>query len=281
MKSKHLGVYALLLGSLLVFCAPVLAAEEASVAVTEQGRVTLVSAAGHVTPGQPLELGLLFQLEPDWHIYWRNPGDAGMPPQATWDLPPGFEAGAIQWPAPRRFPDGPLMSYGYDGEVLLPVRINVPAPLDTDEVVLRVRLQWLACKAICVPGRAELTLRLPTTPGTPAPDVAAHFARARAALPTSAHALPFTARADDQQITLMVALPPQWRGADFEDAWFYAADGSLAPAAPQVWQVHPDGLSLTLPWAHGRPEPLPAALEGVLVLPFRDHLALAVTAEWL
>ena len=83
-------------------------------------RVTtrLVCNAGHLEEGKSFVLGVLFEPEPGWHLYWRNPGDSGMPARIDWDLPPGWRASEILWPYPSVFRDGTLVSFGYDDEVL-------------------------------------------------------------------------------------------------------------------------------------------------------------------
>jgi thiol:disulfide interchange protein DsbD len=48
----------------------------------------LIARQQAIQPGQPIELGLHIVPDPEWHVYWRNPGDAGMPPKLTWQLPP-------------------------------------------------------------------------------------------------------------------------------------------------------------------------------------------------
>ena len=63
-------------------------------------------------------MGLRLRIAPGWHTYWQNPGDAGAPPELTLALPEGVSAGPIQWPVPRRLPEGPLMTYGYTGDFL-------------------------------------------------------------------------------------------------------------------------------------------------------------------
>ena len=62
---------------------------------------------------------LLLSMDPDWHVYWKNPGDSGLPTTVDWDLPPGFTAGPLQWPVPERFESDGLVTYGYSGKVLL------------------------------------------------------------------------------------------------------------------------------------------------------------------
>ena len=69
--------------------------------------------------------GLYFKLEPGWHVYWKNAGDAGEPPHIHWTLPAGVTAGPLQFPAPKRLPLGPLMDFGYEDEVLFPFKLNV------------------------------------------------------------------------------------------------------------------------------------------------------------
>src|SRR5258706_15968128 len=88
---------------------------------TEHVEADLVAASDAVVPGQPLAVALRLKMIPGWHTYWRNPGDSGEPTRIEWKLPAGYAAGGILWPEPRRLPAGPLMNYGYEGEVLLPV----------------------------------------------------------------------------------------------------------------------------------------------------------------
>src|ERR1044072_6028206 len=87
----------------------------------------LVSEAQGIAPGQTIHIALRQKIQKDWHTYWRNAGDSGEATKITWQLPPGFTASDFTWPTPRRLPVGPLVNYGYEGEVLLPVAITAPA----------------------------------------------------------------------------------------------------------------------------------------------------------
>ena len=106
--------------------------------------------------GQPADAGLYFKLEPGWHIYWKNAGDAGEPPQVKWTLAEGVTAGPLQFPAPSRLPLGPLMDYGYEDEVLFPLTLNVSKTAKLGPAVLHAKVDWLVCRATCIPGKAEL-----------------------------------------------------------------------------------------------------------------------------
>src|SRR5271169_7265446 len=88
---------------------------------------SLVAETRSIVPGQPLHLALRQQIPPGWHTYWLNPGDSGLPTTIEWALPQGFRAGPITWPTPKRIAYGPVVDYGYENEVLLPVTIDVPS----------------------------------------------------------------------------------------------------------------------------------------------------------
>jgi len=105
------------------------------------------------------------KMEPGWHTYWRNPGDAGLGTVLDWDLPDGFDAGPILWPFPERIEVPPLVSYGYEKETYLLVQITPPKDIPSDTVTFRVQADWLVCREICLPGTAlvELTLDVDKT----------------------------------------------------------------------------------------------------------------------
>src|SRR5579862_715319 len=87
--------------------------------------VQMVVPPDQIYPGQNFTAGLYFKLDKGWHVYWINAGDSGEPPSIKWNLRAGITAGAIQFPAPKRLPLGPLMDFGYDNEVLFPIPIHV------------------------------------------------------------------------------------------------------------------------------------------------------------
>jgi len=98
---------------------------ESTPAVSARATVSLVSDTDAVAPGTSFRIGLRFRLAPGWHTYWRNPGDAGVAPELDLALPKGATAGPLGWPAPQRLAEGPLMTYAYTGEVLLPLTVTL------------------------------------------------------------------------------------------------------------------------------------------------------------
>jgi len=127
-------------------------------------RTQLVSDHIAITPGTTFHVGLRMQIEPGWHTYWRNPGDSGEPTQIEWELPDGVSAGEIEWPAPSAFPYGPLMNYGYGGEIVLPVSLTVSDEFAGRFLEIRANANWLVCEEICIPESSELDLFLTVAP---------------------------------------------------------------------------------------------------------------------
>jgi thiol:disulfide interchange protein DsbD len=118
--------------------------------------VQLVVPASAFSRGQAADAGLYFKIDPGWHVYWMNAGDAGEPPHMKWTLPQGIAAGPLEFPTPRRLPLGPLMDFGYEDEVLFPFKLNVTQTAKPGWAVLHTKVDWLVCQASCIPGKAEL-----------------------------------------------------------------------------------------------------------------------------
>ncbi len=216
---------------------------------TEHVEAELVAATTAAEPGKPLAAALRLKMIPHWHTYWRNPGDSGQPTSLEWKLPPGFAAGEILWPEPRRLPAGPLMNYGYEGEVLLPVDIAVPANA-AGTVTLAARAVWLVCNPEhCIPEEADLSLALPVGTGAPSAWAAA-IARTRAALPQRADAAwKFAARPSAGGVELEVTPPA---GVALRTLQFFPyEEGRIHNAGMQVF----DGSRLAIPAA---PQPVGA-----------------------
>ena len=156
---------------------PVLAAGAPAIAASNSAdvahlHVQFVVPNASLNPGENSEAGLYFKLEPGWHVYWQNPGDSGEPPHIQWTLPAGITAGPMQFPAPKRLPLGPLMDFGYEDEVLFPLTLNVAKTTKPGPVVLNAKVDWLVCREVCIPGKAELEVSraVGSTPGEVASD---------------------------------------------------------------------------------------------------------------
>jgi thiol:disulfide interchange protein DsbD len=238
-------------------------------------KASLVAETDAVRPGQALTVGIRLEMEKGWHTYWRNPGDSGLPTRVRWQLPAGFEAGEIRWPYPVRFATGPLVSYGYEHEVLLPVEVRVPPSVAGREVRIAGRVDWLECLEACVPGKAELSLTLPVRgEARPGPQ-AALFSRFRPRLPAKDPAWRFSASLAGPVLSLGLRPP---RAAELKSAWFYpVAQGLLDNAHPQ--ELRREGAGYRLALARDPNGAAAERLAGVLVAETsRGTLALEVDA---
>lgn len=228
-------------------------------------KVALVSETVSIQPGHRFWVGLHFQLEKEWHIYWVNPGDSGEPPRVEWKLPAQFQAGPLQWPAPRRLETPPLADYGYENEVLLMSAVRLPANLKPGGTVeLAANVSWLVCHDICIPGRQSVTLSLPVSSGRPKRDVrwSELFARTRAQLPTR---LPpgWKVAAVSNQQDFILSIRTGRRGP--EAIFFPLQPLQIKNSALQQATPFDGGIRLRLERADELLHPI-ASLRGVLVL---------------
>lgn len=155
-------------------------------------RVILEQTA--LVPGQTAYLGVEFRIEPQWHIYWRNNGDSGMPPAIEFTLGEGLSLGECQWPAPKRYlQPGDILDYIYEDRVTLIFPLTVgPEVKPGASVDVKAVIDWLVCKDMCVPGSAEVVTTLPVAATAEASADAPLFAAARKTHPRAASELGLT-----------------------------------------------------------------------------------------
>jgi thiol:disulfide interchange protein/DsbC/DsbD-like thiol-disulfide interchange protein len=228
--------------------------------------VSLVSEVASVEPGASFWVGLRQRIVPGWHTYWTNPGDSGEPPILDWGLPEGWQAGPLVFPQPERVPVGPLMSYGYTGEVLLLTRLTAPAGLAPGTpVTLRGHAAWLVCEKICIPEEADVALTLPVIAGKPAPGAgAAAIEHTRRAVPGPSP-WPASLRATPEAVIVSVAATRLDPGRIAEVVFFPGRWGVMDHAAPQEVTIGRDGITLRA--ARGLvPGAADFDLDGVLVI---------------
>jgi thiol:disulfide interchange protein/DsbC/DsbD-like thiol-disulfide interchange protein len=227
----------------------------------------LISDVSSIQPGEPFTVGLHIVLDPGWHTYWVNAGDAGHGVLSRWELPAGFAVDSLHYPRPERIPYPPLMSYGYKDQVVLLATVTPPADLAPGTVArLGLDAEWLVCDDVCIPDRDQVALELPvaSSPGPPSPD-AELVARARAELPIESDAWQVrVARTDDGFV--LAARPPEGWAGSLIDAYFFPVD--MTTLAHTEWQEAGERegeLRLRLPesdYLYQEPD----VLEGILTL---------------
>jgi thiol:disulfide interchange protein DsbD len=228
--------------------------------------VQLVVPAGPLNPGESVDAGLYFKLEQGWHVYWKNAGDSGEPPHIHWTLPDGITAGPLQFPAPKRLALGPLMDFGYEDEVLFPLVIDVSKSAKPGPVALDAKVDWLVCREVCIPGKAELEVQraVPSAPGEVIQMAADRdiFNRLSGRLPKP---LPANAKAIFQQTPTGFRLAVE-TGQRESSAEFFPADQNIVDnPAPQKLTPTAKGFVLDLK-KDANLTANPAQLKGVLEL---------------
>ena len=143
-------------------------------------------AAGAVRPGSTVDIAWTFTIAADWHLYWQNPGDSGLPPQVRWTLPTGWTADPLQFPVPQRHEAAGLVSFIFEREVVLLSRLHVPPSAPAGRVAIPARVTWLVCQEACIPGGAEVIVGIDVDPAASAATPTAAWTAAQARLPQTA-----------------------------------------------------------------------------------------------
>jgi thiol:disulfide interchange protein DsbD len=241
---------------------------------TDQVRAELVAQAPQgIVAGKPVKLGLFIRHRPQWHTYWKNPGDSGLPTRMEWQLPPGVTAGAIEWPTPHRLPVPPLVNYGYEGDLLLPVPLEVAPTFTADTLVVKLHAEWLVCKDVCIPESGDFTARWPTAQSLV--EHGALFDAAQAAMP---QAVPVRAQARVQGQALVLeaeGLPAEMAGQEMQ--FFPELPGVIENAAQPEQRWEGGKLVMRVPLSSMRSES-PARMEALLKRP-QDARAISIAFD--
>ena len=250
----------------------------ARAAAGPHSEVDLVSESSSIAPGRSFWVGLHFKIEPLWHIYWVNPGDSGEPPAVQWNLPRGFRAGQIEWPAPERIKAFTLINYGYQGDVLLPVLMHAAASFKPgSKVNLAATVKWLVCKDECIPAQGQLSLSLPVEKSfsRPSPAARALFERTWVRLPKPAPpGWKVSAVSEQNDFILSIDSGKPESGAIF----FPLESEQIKNTAPQEVLVRGRRLRLRLRKSDQLLKPLPV-LNGVVVFPSGPALVVHARVE--
>jgi len=132
---------------------------------TPEGRVRLIAARSALNEEETARLGLQFEMDGDWKVYWRSPGDAGFPPSIDWTGSENLAGAELLWPAPERFSVLGIETVGYKHGVIYPIHAAVTDP--GRGLRLNASVDYLTCADICVPRTVALSMDLPAGPGAP------------------------------------------------------------------------------------------------------------------
>lgn len=228
-----------------------------------RAEVRLIADQVQVAPGSTFYAGLQMDMDPGWHVYWRNAGDAGLPPRLILEDGSTVSADALGeflWPLPSLLPisEGQIMDYGYKDRVVFAFPVTVPADA-SGTLRIEAEADYLICESICIPETADVSLSLPI--GQPAEDRAGGSLIGEwiAKVPT-AFAGEAAIKADEAPWQLSLRQP-----GGFEDGAqirFFPFRHEIRHSAEQPQRVGPEGASLELtPDRAGR---VTERLEGII-----------------
>jgi DsbC/DsbD-like thiol-disulfide interchange protein len=212
--------------SLLLLGAPAFAADAFSTdwALTAKSQARLIAGGGDLA-------GFEIALSPGAITYWRDPGDAGLPPTLDFSGSDNVASVEPEFPAPKRLKEADGgEAFGYDGGVVIPLRVKPRDP--AKPATLKLDADFAVCEKVCLPAKAHLELTLPSAPGSP------HVSAIEAALATVPRAVPL------KDFGALEALgADSWRlcsaheGGPPRDLFVEAPEGWWMKAAP----AHADG----------------------------------------
>jgi DsbC/DsbD-like thiol-disulfide interchange protein len=253
----------ILLGTLILSASLI----SAQAAKPQHSHLSLLSDSASLRPGTSPVIGLRFQLDPGWHIYWKNPGDSGEPPKVAWKLPDGIKSGELQFPIPHRIQDHGLTDFGYEGEVVLLTTLTVPQGFTSNQAQIGADVRYLICREVCIPAKDTISLNLPDAQN---PDL---IREAKSRLPQPLPAgIQASALVDSDNVTLRIAGTSSILRSvtDFLPAEPQIVENSAKPAM----QVSPGNVRIKLKKSEQMVQPI-AELRGLLIAGDKGYIVQA------
>ncbi|HEX9667300.1 MAG TPA: protein-disulfide reductase DsbD domain-containing protein [Thermodesulfobacteriota bacterium] len=192
-------------------------------------KTELIADVSRIKAGEAFKIGVRFKIEPNWHIYWKNPGDSGLPTSVNFVVPHGFIVGDLRWPIPMIFKrPGDIEDFGYEASLLLFAEVKTPSDLSNNETIpIKAEATWTSCSDICIPGKSNLEVSiLPTDSVTHANR--SLFGEWETRLPKNydARASPFIAliegRMNNDQTDSNITVSLDWRKKPLDVDWIPA-----------------------------------------------------------
>lgn len=241
---------------------------------TPKAQASLLAEFDSIKPGTTSYLGLHLKMQPEWHTYWRNPGDSGLPTKLKWhSIPKGVELDAMQWPAPSHFIVDDQVNFGYEKETVLLIPITLTADYQGSTLAIQATASWLSCREACIreqqPVAVELAVKASPTDRKQNPLITKAVQQLPQPLPW-----PTRIHYQNQTFTLMLETPQQHAANITHILAASNTESLLKPAAPQPPVFNDNSLNLTLaasPYLAG----VPSQMSGLVILYFRESEAKA------
>lgn len=227
--------------------------------------VRLISKNDSLTPQAVNEMAVVIDQKNGWHTYWRMPGDAGLKTKFYFNVPKNYDVEVPKFPLSERIATGGLVSFGYSGETVFPFNLDVPRFVRFgDKVTISVRVEYLACRDICVPGEATASIRLPLKVAAKEGKDALKIEQAKRLIPEVVEKTGITAVYEQDRIK--VSVPPKTgiinRSMDFHPL----DEGMLRLAEAPLYRLNEQGdRELYLFASDAFKTAPPSSLRGVLI----------------
>lgn len=174
------------------------------VPTSPHARAAMLVEVARAAPGRSFLAAVEISTDPHWHVYWRNPGDSGVPTKIAWQAPKGWRVEPLEWPVPIRFAPGGIAAYGYEGKTLFLARVTPSKTPGT----LTAKASWLVCSDACIQGAATVRAKVALASTAVAGASGARLRAAQASLPSPAAGWSLRATTGLKGVTL-VAKPPE------------------------------------------------------------------------
>jgi DsbC/DsbD-like thiol-disulfide interchange protein len=204
---------------------------------TAELKASLISSCDSIPKNGNFSVGVLFDLKPDWHLYWTNPGDAGLAPKIQWRTPTNISTGDIQWAFPHAMELDGISSLGYADQLLLPVTMQAKN-INQQQIEIVAETSWLVCKDICIPGKVELKKTVSVTDSCRSTHHETLFSTWKEKIPLAIELLDGSVSLVDKKFQLELYLKqPIFRNATSVDIFIENAQVvSYQPSHTQRWK---------------------------------------------
>jgi thiol:disulfide interchange protein DsbD len=236
-------------------------------------RIDLVAETTGIQPGKSFNVGLRLRHPPGYHTYWKFPGILGVPTGIRWNLPAGWKADPIEWPAPERVFMFQIKAQGFRGERLLPIRITPPKNLSPGQIVkLEGTAVWMCCGRDCNPGSKDLSIELPVIEGAAPPDQrwSKLFSESLAAVAKPSRDWTAVAERNGGEIVLRIRPVSEIAKQQLpriKEVAFFTEDGWIDPNKPGSLALTAGEIILTQTVSEHAPRPSPRRMTGILQTP--------------
>ncbi|MGK0184929.1 MAG: DsbC/DsbD-like thiol-disulfide interchange protein [Verrucomicrobiales bacterium] len=228
----------------------------------------LISASDTIAFGTPIDVAIRLKIANHWHVYWENPGDSGTPVKVKWEQPEAAAVNELLFPVPKEYETAGFVTFGHEGEVLLLTQLELVSNLPIGTVLpVKARVSWLACDpSRCVPGRAELNLRVTVAKSTKGNASTKKIQVAREALPVPSKS---SAKASQAQLQVTIQVAQPWETGWKVGAFFPSQPGlfKVNDPRPKVTRKDATHVEIVLEKTDDDSTALPSEIRGVLQTP--------------